>query len=119
MGRQMLTECALAQHHARSAQHHHRDDGQHECRALHSLGAASTCTINSSSLNQTRRLLGRRDHPLFARGSMGLGNRTVTASSPGNVTISYTQLTQYELPKSGNPFYLTGKFSQLDSPGEF
>ncbi len=44
---------------------------------------------------------------------------TVTASSPGSITYSYTQLTPYEDPRAGNPFYLTGKFSQLDSPGEW
>ncbi|HWE96269.1 MAG TPA: carbohydrate-binding protein [Tepidisphaeraceae bacterium] len=44
---------------------------------------------------------------------------TVIASSPGSITYSYQQLTQYEIPKAGDHFYLSGKLSALDSPGEF
>ncbi|HWE02781.1 MAG TPA: Ig-like domain repeat protein [Tepidisphaeraceae bacterium] len=44
---------------------------------------------------------------------------TVTASAPGSITYSYTQLTPSEVPQAGNPFYLSGLFSQLDAPGEF
>lgn len=50
---------------------------------------------------------------------------TVIASTPTNgttpasITYQYQQLTPYEVPKPGDPFYLTGKLQMLDNPGEF
>ncbi|MDB5356353.1 MAG: carbohydrate-binding cenc domain protein [Phycisphaerales bacterium] len=44
---------------------------------------------------------------------------TVTASSPGSITVSYSQLTSYEVPHSGDRIYLTGKFKALDAAGEW
>ncbi|MDB5300059.1 MAG: carbohydrate-binding cenc domain protein [Phycisphaerales bacterium] len=43
----------------------------------------------------------------------------VTASSPGSLTVSYSQLTSYEVPRSGDRIYLTGKFKNLDAAGEW
>ncbi|HET6250818.1 MAG TPA: carbohydrate-binding protein [Tepidisphaeraceae bacterium] len=79
----------------------------------------TSCTINNAGLNQAAGYwVGATIH--FSPGEQWVWETgTVTASSPGSITISYTQLTPYEVPKAGNPFYLTGKLSQLDAPGEF
>jgi hypothetical protein len=79
----------------------------------------TSATINNSALNQPAGFwVGATIH--LTPGQQWIWQTgTVTASSPGSITYSYTQLTQYEVPKAGNPFYLTGKFSQLDAPGEF
>ena len=83
------------------------------------LDASKSATITNASLNQAAGYwVGATIH--FSPGDQWVWESgTVTASSPGSITISYRQLTQYEVPKAGNPFYLTGKFSQLDSLGEF
>ena len=44
---------------------------------------------------------------------------TITSSGPGFITYSYQQLTQFEVPKAGNPFYISGAFKGLDAPGEW
>ncbi|HWE01678.1 MAG TPA: right-handed parallel beta-helix repeat-containing protein [Tepidisphaeraceae bacterium] len=44
---------------------------------------------------------------------------TVTSSSPGQITFSYTPGNSYELPTKGNGFYLTGTLKALTAPGEF
>ncbi|HWE96270.1 MAG TPA: right-handed parallel beta-helix repeat-containing protein [Tepidisphaeraceae bacterium] len=44
---------------------------------------------------------------------------TVTASRPGYLTVSYSQLTSYEVLHSGDRIYLTGKFKALDAAGEW
>ena len=44
---------------------------------------------------------------------------TVIASAPGTLTYTYQQLTPYEVPSAGNPYYLTGLFRMLDAPGEW
>ena len=43
---------------------------------------------------------------------------TVTASSPGKLTFTYTQR-DLQAPTKGNAYYLTGKFTALDAPGEW
>ena len=43
---------------------------------------------------------------------------TVTASSPGRLTFTYTQR-DLQAPTRGNAYYLTGKFTALDAPGEW
>ena len=79
----------------------------------------TSATINNSALSQAAGFwVGATIH--ITPGEQWIWQTgTVTASAPGSITYSYTQLTQYEVPKAGNPFYLTGKFSQLDAPGEF
>jgi hypothetical protein len=44
---------------------------------------------------------------------------TVTSSAPGQLTFSYYFDNKYEVPKSGNQFYLTGTANALDAPGEW
>lgn len=44
---------------------------------------------------------------------------TVIASGAGWLTFTYTPDGGYMVPGSGTPYYLTGKFQGLDSPGEW
>ena len=44
----------------------------------------------------------------------------VTRSEPGRLTYSYKPLDQKnQVPRAGDQYYLTGKFSALDAPGEW
>ena len=44
----------------------------------------------------------------------------VLSSQPGQLTFEYQQMNApYEVPDAGNPYYLSGPFQALDSPGEF
>lgn len=44
---------------------------------------------------------------------------TVTASSPGSITVSFANGGTYALPGKGNQFYLFGKFQALDGAGQW
>ncbi|HZK80605.1 MAG TPA: right-handed parallel beta-helix repeat-containing protein, partial [Humisphaera sp.] len=79
----------------------------------------TSATINNSALSQAAGYwVGATIH--ISPGQQWIWQTgTVTASAPGSITYSYTQLTPYEVPQAGNPFFLTGLFSQLDAPGEF
>lgn len=46
---------------------------------------------------------------------------TVTASSPGSLTFTYTPLAPFDAqtPGDGNRFYISGKLQALDAPGEW
>lgn len=46
---------------------------------------------------------------------------TITASSPGSLTFTYTPLAPYDAqtPANGNRYYLTGSTQALDAPGEW
>jgi hypothetical protein len=80
----------------------------------------STATITQSGLNNDApgAWVGATVH-ISPRQGWVWQTGTVIASSPGSITYSYQQLTQYEEPKAGDHFYLSGKFSALDAPGEF
>jgi parallel beta-helix repeat protein len=43
----------------------------------------------------------------------------VTSSSPGKLNVSYSRMSGDEVPKGGDPYFLTGKFVALDSATEW
>ena len=79
---------------------------------------AATATINDSALTHPAgHWDGASIH--FAPGQgWATQTGTVTSSSRGRLSIAYTQ-SGVQAPKSGNAYYLTGKFHALDAPGEW
>jgi Right handed beta helix region len=84
-----------------------------------SNGANSSATLYDSGLTQSSGAwVGATMHILAGQGWY-LQTGAITASSPGQVTFSYSQDTIAQIPSKGNKFYITGKMVALDSPGEW
>ncbi len=80
----------------------------------------STATLNDPKLTQPAGYwVGASIH--IAPGQAWVAQTgTVTSSSPGSLTYSYTQMDRtYEVPKGGNRYFLAGKFQALDAPAEW
>jgi len=84
------------------------------------FGGTATATIKSSALTQPAGAwVGATIHIAPGDGWVWQTG-TVISSQVGQLVYQYTQLnTQYQIPRAGNPFYLTGKFQTLDSSGEW
>ena len=79
----------------------------------------ATATINDPNLNQSVNYW-RGATIAFSGGDNWVWQTgTVTSSAPGQITISYQAADKYQLPKTGNLFYLTGAFKALDAAGEW
>lgn len=81
--------------------------------------AASTTTIYDSNLTQaTNFWVGATIH--FTPGQQWVSyTATVTGSGPGYVTFAYTAPSADSTVGAGTSYYIVGKFSALDSPGEW
>jgi hypothetical protein len=79
----------------------------------------STVTIYNSGLNQPAGAwVGAVAH--IATGAEWVDQTgTITASSPGSITVSYYQETSYQVPRAGNRFYIVGAPVALNSAGEW
>ncbi|MDB5331342.1 MAG: secreted sugar hydrolase [Phycisphaerales bacterium] len=88
--------------------------------AMVNSGGLSTATITEAALDGDApgKWVGATIH-ISPRQGWVWQTGTVIASSPGSITYSYQQLTQYEVPKAGDHFYLSGLFNGLDAAGEF
>lgn len=79
----------------------------------------TTTTIYDSNLTQaTNYWVGATIH--FNPGEQWVAyTATVTASGPGYVTFAYTASSSDSAVQEGTPYYIVGKFSALDSAGEW
>jgi parallel beta-helix repeat protein len=78
----------------------------------------STANITDAALTQAAGFwTGAAIHFVPGQGWAGQTG-TVTASSPGKLTFTYTQR-DAQAPVRGNAYYLTGKFTALDAAGEW
>ena len=79
---------------------------------------AGTATLNDSALTHAAATWdGATIHFVPGQGWAGQTG-TVTTSAAGRLTFTYTQRGS-QAPVAGNAYYLTGKFSALDAPGEW
>ena len=83
--------------------------------------SGNTAVIYSSSLNQPASTVeGRSSFTCLPEpGHWDDQTGTVTSSSPGSVTIHFTNNGAYTTPTAGNKFYLFGSFKALDTSGEW
>ena len=84
------------------------------------FGGAATATLKSAALTEpVGTWVGATIHIAPGEG-WAWQTGTVTSSQPGQLTYQYTQLnTQFQIPRAGNAFFLTGKFRALDAPSEW
>lgn len=84
------------------------------------FGGTATATITSAALTQPAgAFVGATIHIAPGQGWVWQTG-TVIDSQVGQLTYQYTQLnSDYQIPRNGNRFYLTGQLQMLDSPGEW
>jgi hypothetical protein len=80
----------------------------------------ATATLTDADLTQAAGAWnGATIHLMPGHGWVG-ETGTVSSSAPGRLTIRYKPLDQKnQVPRAGDQYYLTGKFSALDAPGEW
>jgi hypothetical protein len=86
-----------------------------------SSGTTATATISVPQLNDPPGTWVGATIEFAAGQEWVLQSGTVTASSPGSLTFTYTPVAPIDAqtPMAGNRFYLTGKLQALDTPGEW
>lgn len=90
-----------------------------QATAQSASATATTTTIYDSTLTQQNGYwVGATIH--FNPGQQWVAyTAIVTASGPGYVTFAYTAPSSYAAVGAGTSYYIVGKFSALDSPGEW
>lgn len=90
-----------------------------EATAQSASTTATTTTIYDSNLTQQASFwVGATIH--FNPGQQWVAyTATVTASGPGYVTFAYTAPSSDAAVEAGTPYYIVGKFSAIDSAGEW
>lgn len=84
------------------------------------FGGAATATITSSALTQPAGYWNGATIHIAPGDGWAWQTGIVVHSEPGALTYTYTQLnTQFQIPRNGNQFFLTGKFRSLDAPNEW
>ena len=87
--------------------------------ATATISTATISTITSAALAQPAGFWVGATISIDSGDAWVFQSGTVTASSPGSLTFSYTADHPTELPLAGNKFFLTGVAGALDTAGEW
>ncbi len=82
-------------------------------------GADSTAILRDAALTQPAGYwTGATIHIAPGEGWV-MQTGTVISSAPGQLTYAYRQMSDFEVPRGGDPYFLTGKFKALDGRSEW
>ena len=86
-----------------------------------SLSGTTTMTVYDSALTQAAGYWNGATIHIIAGDMWNAQTGTVTSSASGSLTVDfgYTDSDGWYTPRTGNPYFLTGKKSALDAPGEW
>ncbi len=86
-----------------------------------SLSGTTTMVVNDSTLTQAAGYWNGAIIHIIPGDMWNAETGTVVSSLPGSLTVNfgYTDTSGWYTPRTGNPYFLTGKKTALDDPGEW